>query len=81
MGFESGALLEPDSGSVITYHARDRRQSYTTFYTVIPGLPTTQPRHQAVDPVDVDFIGSSVALYACPDRSKTLFLRKVCPTP
>ena len=67
MGFESGALLEPGSGSVIAYHARDRRKSYTTFYTLIPGLPPTQPRHQTVDAVDVDFIGSSVALYACPD--------------
>ena len=67
MGFESGALLEPGSGSVITYHARDRRQSYTTFYTLIPGLPPTQPRHQTVDPLDVDFIGSSIALYGCPD--------------
>jgi hypothetical protein len=67
MGFESGALLEPGSGSVITYHARDRRQGYTTFYTLIPGLPPTQPRHQTVDPVAVDFVGSSVALYACPD--------------
>ncbi len=67
MGFELGALLEPGSGSVLSYHARDRRKGYTTFYTLIPGLPPTQPRHQTVDPVDVDFIGSSVALYACPD--------------
>lgn len=67
MGFENGALLEPGSGSVIAYHARDRRKSYTTFYTLIPGLPPTQPRHETVDSVDVDFIGSSVALYACPD--------------
>jgi hypothetical protein len=69
MGFELGALLEPGSGSVLSYHARDRRRSYTTFYTLIPGLPPTQPRHETVDPVDVDFIGSAVALYACPDES------------
>lgn len=67
MGFESGALLEPGSGSAIAYHARDRRKGYTTFYTLLPGLPTAQPRHQEVDPVEVDFIGSAVALYACPD--------------
>lgn len=67
MGFENGALLEPGSGSVIAYHARDRRKGYTTFYTLIPGLPPTQPRHETVDALDGDFIGSSVALYACPD--------------
>jgi hypothetical protein len=67
MASENGALLEPGSGSVITYHARDRRQSYTTFNTLIHGVAAKQPRHQVVDPVDEDFIGSSVALYACPD--------------
>jgi hypothetical protein len=69
MASGGGALLEPGSGSVLTYHARDRRKSYTTFYppAVDLALPLKQPRHQAVDPVDVDFIGSSVALYACPD--------------
>ena len=67
MGFQGGALLEPGSGSVIAYHSRDRRKSQSIFYTLIPGLPPTQPRHQIVDAVDADFIGSSVALYACPD--------------
>lgn len=67
MGLESGCLLEPGSGSALAYHSRDRRKRKTVFYTLIPGLPPTQPRHQEVDPVDADFIGSSVALYACPD--------------
>jgi hypothetical protein len=67
MGLESGALLEPDSGTQLAYHSRDRRKSKTVFYTLIPGLPPTQPRHQVVDPVDSDFAGSAVALYVCPD--------------
>lgn len=68
MASANGALLEPGSGSVLTYHARDRRKSYTTFYPPDPSLAlaTGQPRHQLVDPVDVDYIDSSVALYACP---------------
>lgn len=67
MAYESGAILEPDSGSVISYHARDRRQRHKVFYTLMPGMAAKQPRHQTVDPVNVDFIDSSVALYACPD--------------
>jgi hypothetical protein len=67
MGFENAAQLEPGSGSVLTFHARDRRSGYTSFYTLIPGMPPTQPRHQVVEPLDVDFMGSSVALFACPD--------------
>lgn len=77
MGFENGASLEPGSGSAITYHARDRRRSYTSFYTLIPGMPPTQPRHQTVDPLDVDFIGSSVAFYACPSDQGLAVIEKV----
>jgi len=28
----------------------------------------SRPRHQVTDPVDADYIGSAVALYACPDE-------------
>jgi hypothetical protein len=66
--FGTGAKLEPEFGSTVAYHARDRRQSYTHFFSLLPGFPRSRPRHQVSDPVPgVDFLGSGVALYACPD--------------
>ncbi len=64
----NGANLEPEFGSSVAYHARDRRKSYTYVYSLLPGFQASRPRHVVSDPVTgVDFIGSGVALYACPD--------------
>ncbi len=61
-----GAKLEPEFGSSIAYHSRDRRISYTQTWSLLPGFPRSRPRTQVSDPIPgVDFIGSSVALYAC----------------
>lgn len=67
--YGNGARLEPGSGSAVVYHARDRRKPYTHFFSLLPGFKGSRPRHQVSDPVDVDFIGSGVALYACPDEA------------
>jgi hypothetical protein len=62
-----GAKLQPDFGSTIACHARDRRKSYTDVWSLLPGFPRSRPRTQVSDPMPgVDFIGSTVALYACP---------------
>ncbi len=66
--FGNAATLEPTFGSTLTYHSRDRRKSYTVFFSLLPGFKGSRPRHQVTDPVDADFIGSAVALYACPDK-------------
>ena len=66
--FGSGAKLEPEFGSTVAYHARDRRKSYVHYFSLLPGFQRSRPRHMVSDPVEgVDFIGSGVALYACPD--------------
>jgi len=76
--FGSGAKLEPAFGSTVAYHARDRRKPYEYLYSLIPGFPNTRPRHFVTDPVDgVDFIGSTVALYACPDDLALTLLEKM----
>jgi hypothetical protein len=62
-----GAKLQPEYGSSIACHARDRRKSYMQSWSLLPGFPRSRPRTQVSDPVaGVDFIGSTVALYACP---------------
>lgn len=68
MVFGTGAVLEPEFGSTLAYHARDRRRRYTYLWSLLPGFERSRPRHQVTDPVNADFIGSAVALYACPDN-------------
>lgn len=64
----SGAKLEPGVGSTVAYHSRDRTRSYTYFYSLQPDFKNNRPRHQVSDALPgVDFIGSSVAFYGCPD--------------
>ncbi|HEY3325246.1 MAG TPA: hypothetical protein VGP72_32640 [Planctomycetota bacterium] len=75
--FGNGAKLEPDFGSTIAYHSRDRRKSYTHFFSLLPGFKGSRPRHQVSDPVDVDFIGSAIALYACPDAEGLATIEKI----
>lgn len=66
--FGTGAKLEPEFGSTVAYHARDRRRTYVHFWSLLPGFERSRPRHQVTDAVDADFLGSAVALYACPDH-------------
>lgn len=66
--FGTGARLEPAFGSSVAYHARDRRRSYVHTYSLLPGFKNSRPHTMVSDPIPgVDFIGSTVALYACPD--------------
>jgi hypothetical protein len=68
MNSGNGAMLEPAFGSSITLHARDRKIPQTIFFTLLPGfVGVNSPRHQYVDPVDADYIGSAIAFYGCPD--------------
>jgi hypothetical protein len=75
--YGNGARLEPDFGSTLAYHARDRRRSYIYLFSLLPGFQRSRPRHQVSDPVDVDFIGSGIALYACPDDAGLATIEKI----
>jgi hypothetical protein len=68
MVYGTGARLEPEYGSSLAYHSRDRRISRTVNFSLLPHFPGSRPRHQITDPVNDDYIGSGVALYGCPDR-------------
>ncbi|TWF41739.1 hypothetical protein FHW36_103543 [Chitinophaga polysaccharea] len=64
----NGAKLEPAFGASVTMHSRDRKKPYTIFYPEFNDFPSLKaPRHMELKPVDVDYIGSSIAFYACPD--------------
>ncbi len=59
--------IKPEFGTSIAYNARDRRKPRTVFYSLLSMMENYKAKHQQVDPVDVDFIGSAIAIYACPD--------------
>jgi hypothetical protein len=74
----TGAKLDPEFGSTVAYHARDRRKSYAHYFSLLPGFQRSRPRHQVSDPVEgVDFNGSAVALYACPDDQGLAAIEKI----
>lgn len=74
----SGAKLEPAFGSSVVYHSRDRRRSYVHFYSLLPGFKIHERKHMVSDPLpSVDFIGSGVAVYACPDNLGLKTLEKI----
>ncbi|MGE7774996.1 hypothetical protein ACQKLP_09740 [Chitinophaga sp. NPDC101104] len=74
----NGVKLEPSFGAAITMHSRDRRKPATIFYPLFNDFPGIKsPRHMELTPVDVDFIGSSIALYACPDTLGLKVIEKI----
>lgn len=76
--FGSGARVSPEFGSTVAYYSRDRRKPCVHHYSLLPGFPRSRPRHMVSDPIPgVDYIGSSVALYACPDEQGIETLRNI----
>lgn len=52
----------------VVYHARDRRRKRSlTFGAAAMANPLIAPNHQDIEPLPIDFKGSAIALYACPD--------------
>lgn len=74
----NGAQLDPAYGISIVMHARDRKHPFNIFYPLFNDFPGIKaPRHMEVTPVNVDYIGSSIALYACPDSLGLKVIEKV----
>ncbi len=65
----NGAALEPEFGSSFALHSRDRSLPQTILFPHYNDFPSVKaPRHLEVETVPVDYIGSSVAFYGCPDK-------------
>ncbi len=70
MNYGNGARLEPAYGSTVCMHSRDRRKEQMIRFPVLPDNldgKVNSARYQLVPPANADYIGSSVALLACPD--------------
>lgn len=68
------AVLVDSLGRIyLNYQSRDRSKPRQVFYSLIPNMPANIPNHIDVEPIpDVDFIGSSVALWGSPDSTALL---------
>lgn len=60
-----------DKGRIsITYNSRDRSKKREVYFSLIPNMPANIPNHIDVEPIpEVDYIGSSVALWGGPDHT------------
>jgi hypothetical protein len=70
MNYGNGARLEPAYGASICMHSRNRRKEQMIKFPDYPeGIEgkANSTRYQLVTATDADFIGSAIALYACPD--------------
>ncbi|MFD1818642.1 hypothetical protein SAMN04515674_105354 [Pseudarcicella hirudinis] len=80
MCYGNGALLEPEFGSSICMHSRNRRKEQMINFPVLPDNVDggfNSARHQLVVPTNADFIGSAIALYACPDTLGLATIEKI----
>ncbi|HZK65382.1 MAG TPA: hypothetical protein VFC34_14660, partial [Puia sp.] len=69
----NGAMLRP-YGSDIVLHARDRRMSQVIDFKPFRMSPS---RHQYVTPIDVDFMGSGIAFFGCPEPATLDVIEKI----
>jgi len=80
MNYGNGARLEPAFGSSVCMHSRDRRKEQMINFPVLPDNldgKVNSARHQLVLPANADYIGSSVALLACPDSLGLLTIERI----
>ncbi len=66
--YGNSATVDNQGRISINYHSTDRRKEKTILFSLIPFLKTNAPNHLEVQPLpEVDFIGSSIALWGSPD--------------
>jgi len=68
----NAALVDKKGQISIAYQSRDRSFEREIYYSLIPNMPANTPNHLQVQPLPVDFIGSSVALWGSPDSTALL---------
>ena len=71
--YGNAALVDSLGRIYLNYQSRDRSKPRQVFYSLIPNMPANIPNHIDVEPIpDVDFIGSSIALWGSPDSTALL---------
>lgn len=71
--YGNSACVNTKGQVYITYHAVDRQKKRDILFSLIPFMPANLPNHQQVQPLpDVDYTGSSIALWGSPDSTALL---------
>lgn len=71
--YGNSALIDSAGRVYITYHSMDRTREREILFSLIPFLETNAPNHIEVQPIpDLDYIGSSIALWGSPDSTALL---------
>jgi len=68
--YGNAAMIDNKGQVYVTYHTKDRTKKRDIFFSLIPMLQTNIPNHHEVAPIpNVDYIGSSIALWGSPDST------------
>ncbi len=67
--YGNAATVDANGRISIQYQSRDRRKSRNILYSLIPHMSANIPNHIDVESLNVDFIGSSIALWGSPDTT------------
>ncbi|WP_197684556.1 hypothetical protein [Mucilaginibacter mallensis] len=72
------AFIDNKGQISLAYHASDRRVEKMINFSLMPLMPANYPTHQMVQAIpDLDFIGSSIALWGAPDDKALSVLENV----
>ena len=76
--FGTGAKLEPEFGSTVAYHSRDRRQVIHYLFSLLPGFPAVPAAASGQrSSAGRGLHRLGVALYACPDDQGLATIEKI----
>lgn len=71
--YGNAAMVDAKGQISLNYHSRNRTLPREVCYSLIPHMKANTPNHIDVEPIpDVDFIGSSIALWGSPDSTALL---------
>ncbi|WP_316838209.1 hypothetical protein [Pedobacter nutrimenti] len=67
--YGNAALVDKKGQISIAYQSRDRSFEREIYFSLMPIMEINKPNHIQVQPLPVDYIGSSVALWGSPDST------------
>ncbi|MDQ6480663.1 hypothetical protein [Dyadobacter sp. LHD-138] len=70
--YGNAAQIDAKGRISIAYNSRDRAPRREVYFSLIPNMAANTPNHLEVQPLGVDYIGSSVALWGSPDSTALL---------
>jgi len=70
--YGNAALVDRKGQISIAYQSRDRSFEREIYFSLMPNMVANKPNHLQVQPLRVDYIGSSVALWGSPDSTALL---------